>query len=494
MNNSEKEFQKFDWEGITFPIILKQLKSVTNHYDIPDGSELTIWRDRDYRLVGEITGVSADKDFLEYKEDEKIKEVGFISGETLKGKSDNEEYLVEGFGIEYKEIPGDYFDEKLRFRFSCKVYLEKIQTTQVPNTKPKIITDWYLCSLPRLLFGHRTSRYESYSKYKIRNGIDDPIENDDEYRKERYSSSWDFIIVTHGDQEIILQKTPENYLPAETGGISIEYRVNDSSRVTSDFRKMFGEYISFIFGTHLQKIGASEFDKENKILSYESQNPWKRNFKKGRNINPVPLKNGSDRDILELQVNRLLPNFIKLYEKISLSDCLWSLWIGSELPVGSNLPIIASGFEVLINSYLETNNLIKKYTKTEKRDYQNVIRKELESLQEKLSSYDFAPFVLNKIKNPYNLGIGEKFKVFFNSIALDFDKNSIENKALKARNLMTHGTLSFETEEKIRETAKISDAYITLVNRVILKLLDYNWYYIDYSKEGIRYLKMDENM
>ncbi|MCK9208135.1 MAG: hypothetical protein M0P66_13575, partial [Salinivirgaceae bacterium] len=282
--------------------------------------------------------------------------------------------------------------------------------------------------------------------------------------------------------------------PSCSDGIIIEYRSITGEFPSNEFRKMFQEYLSFIIGSHIQKIGVSEYANGYDLLTYKSQNPWKRRIKKNGNINPIPLKNGHDREFFEKMLNKLFKNFTVMYDKISLSDCLWKLWIGSDMPIGTNLPIIASGFEMLVNSYLKENKLLKKYTKKEKCDYSNLIKEDFESLSKKIATYDFGTFVLNKLKNPYNYGIGEKMSVFFKSLSLEFDEESLENKALKARNLMTHHGIDCDTEIERREIKKISDAYITLINRVILKLLDYNWYYVDYSKEGIRYLKMNQNL
>ena len=59
---------------------------------------------------------------------------------------------------------------------------------------------------------------------------------------------------------------------------------------------------------------------------------------------------------------------------------------------------------------------------------------------------------------------------------------------------MTHQKLDTNNHEELLRIKKLSDAYISLVNRVILKIIGYNGYYVDYSKEGVRYLKIDENL
>ncbi|MCK9208224.1 MAG: hypothetical protein M0P66_14030, partial [Salinivirgaceae bacterium] len=99
MNDTTYKYQKYDWEGFIFPLTLSQIDSVSNHYAIPFDSELTIWRDNDYRLKGQIKGIVKDINDLEYRENEEIKKVGFISGETIRAKSDDFNFLIEGFGL-----------------------------------------------------------------------------------------------------------------------------------------------------------------------------------------------------------------------------------------------------------------------------------------------------------------------------------------------------------------------------------------------------------
>ncbi|WP_438423202.1 hypothetical protein [Aquimarina macrocephali] len=492
MKNTTFKYQKYDWEGISFPIVVSQIQSVTNHYIIPFDSELTIWRDNDYWLKGSIKGIVDDVNDLEYREKGEIKKVGFIHGETLKAKSKGSEFLIEGLGLNSLSLDPIQYDNGIKISFTCDIFLENIILINNSTIKSQIISEWYLCSLPEILFANRTTRYDKHPRYKIRNGIDLPIEKD--FSQTKQLGSWDFVIVKYENYEIVIQNIQKDYLPPNIDGIAIEYRNIAGEFPTVEFRKMFREYISFILGTNIQKIGVSEYELGYKLLSCKSQNPWKRSIKKNRNINPIPLRNGSDRNYFESMLNRLLHNFNELYRKVSLSDCLWKLWIGSDLPIGTNLPIIASGFEMLVNTYLKDKKVLKKYTKEEKSIYNDLVQNEIDSLSKKLSSYEFRTFVLNKLKNPYNYGIGEKISIFFKSISIEFERGSLESEAIKARNLMTHQGIDVNTEEEQRKIKKISDAYVTLINRVILKLLDYDWYYVDYSKEGVNYLKMDENL
>lgn len=231
-----------------------------------------------------------------------------------------------------------------------------------------------------------------------------------------------------------------------------------------------------------------------KLINCESRNPWSRKIFKNGNTHPIPLNSSLENNYFGEMLNDLFLKFLKQYNQISLSDCLWKLWIGQSLPLGTNLPILSSGLEILIDSFVEFHGLQRKYTKEEKKNYSNLIKDELESLEVKLEGYEFKSSVINKLQSPYNFSIGEKMRVFFKYLNIHFDKKSLENQALLARNYMAHQSLNFDTVEEQQKIKKISDAYVTLIHRVILKILNYSWYYIDYSKEGMRYLNINDNM
>ncbi len=488
-----KNYRRFDWEAIEFPLKLTGITSVTNHYNIPFDTVLTIYRNENYRLKGTIQGVTTNPEDLEYKEDGKLKPVGFIKDETLKATSKNYDYILTGFDISHtNEIP--YRQEGgVAFQFDCQISIDGIELVNKDKQSPDLICDYFMGSLPRLLFNNITRRIKNTGQYKFRDTFDNYDESNEDYRK-GHSSSWDFCILNYGEEKIIVQCVHENHLPKNIDGLLIEYRNASSGYVTKRLRKIVQEYLSFILGTHLQKVGSSKFSYGYKLITGKSNNPWSRRIDKNGNINPVPLKNGLDRDFFDKMLNRLFAEFLIQYDRILLSDCLWKLWIGHSLPLGTNLPILSSGLETLIDSYLELNNLIPTYSKDQKTQYSSLVKDEITVLELKLEGFAFKDAIINKLKNPYNISGGEKMKIFFAHIALNFDKKSLENQALMARNLMTHQKLNFDTEEERQRIKKISDAYVSLINRVILKLLGYDWYYIDYSKEGVHYLRMDENL
>lgn len=480
-----------EWESLNFPLSVSSIKCIKGHYNIPFDSKLEIWRDKDFRLKGTLKGIIKDHNELNYQENGEFKKAGFINGENILAKDENFEYLISDFSIESLELQPFKTTSGVCYSYSCNISIYSVETISMGKTDK--YTEWYLCSLPQILFSNQTIRYENQLKYKIREGLDKPLENHKEIIN-GYSMSWDFAILRYKDFKIIIQMVSKKYLPEWSDGLSIEYRSNNSKFPDDSVKKMVEEFLSFILGNHIQKIGSSEYSNDFQVLKIKSNNTWRRNLKKNGNINPIPLKNGSDRLYFEKTINKLFLNFVGQYEKLNLSDCLWKLWIGSDLPIGTNLPIIASGLEVLVDSFFKNKNLTVKRTKSDKKEYQILIEKELDALEQKLKDYPFGQSVLNKLKNPYNLSVGEKMKMFFRELNISFDKNSIENRALLARNLMTHQKFDTNNLEELLRIKKLSDAYISLVNRVILIIIGYNDYYVDYSKEGVRYLKIDENL
>ncbi len=90
-------------------------------------------------------------------------------------------------------------------------------------------------------------------------------------------------------------------------------------------------------------------------------------------------------------------------------------------------------------------------------------------------------------------------RIFFKSLGLNFHKKSIETKALKSRNLMAHSSIDTSMNEAeilmlLKKTVRLTRAYETLFNRVMLKILGYNGKYIDYYTFGHPALELSENI
>ncbi|MCW3117862.1 MAG: hypothetical protein JWM28_1944 [Chitinophagaceae bacterium] len=64
---------------------------------------------------------------------------------------------------------------------------------------------------------------------------------------------------------------------------------------------------------------------------------------------------------------------------------------------------------------------------------------------------------------------------------------------MQARNAMTHGPLD-SADQEVKKYIKLSHAYESVIHRVLLRVLDYECDYIDYSAAGYPSLQMDDNL
>jgi hypothetical protein len=163
------------------------------------------------------------------------------------------------------------------------------------------------------------------------------------------------------------------------------------------------------------------------------------------------------------------------------------------LAIGTNLPILASAFETLAEDYIKVNNLTKKYTEAEKQVYYDLIKENKMALELKLENYEFGNRLLNRLQNPFSLGMGEKNTLFLEALGITIAKNSKENKALQARNVMAHSSIEND-DESIKKYLMLTHAYTSLFHRILLKIMGFDGSYVDYSTLGYPERKMSENL
>ena len=86
--------------------------------------------------------------------------------------------------------------------------------------------------------------------------------------------------------------------------------------------------------------------------------------------------------------------------------------------------------------------------------------------------------VIKAILRLYNLGITERYRVFFEEISLPINANEWE--AIKERHKFVHGGISFDRTDWNR-TIQHVDIFETVLHKILLKLLGYSGSYIDRS-------------
>lgn len=487
VKKEDKILDSLEWEDFNFPLNLTNISLKNGFYKLRNDTQIKIWRNDEFKLIGEIEGIVSHISDLDYDSGETLKKGAFVKGETIICNNNlTDKYLLKQCLIfsnhTTKQIDGE-------FHFKAKLKLEAVEKEFDKDENTHSIIDWHLCSFPNFIFPRMTTRINNYP-FKCRDGIDKKlvIKSNNDFR----GLTRDFIVLQLSNNNIILQNISKDYLPDWASGIAIEYRSDISQLLDSETREAIAEFVEFIFGIQLFAVGSTYFNSKISSIASVCFSPFGNNIISGCGANPMPP---IDINIeFENTLSHLLNNYLLLRDKYKLKDVLWKLKLGKEQALGTNLPILASGIETLADEYISEKEIIKKYSKTEKKQYRTLIKDEFEKLSDKIKKYQFGSFILNKLNNPFHFGIGEKTKLFFDALEFKIEEDSVESEAILARNKMVHSSMANLSETKALEFTRYTNAYITLYNRIILKILGYVGEYIDYYTFGFPEKNINENI
>lgn len=487
-----------EWESFDFPVSLTNITTVNHLYRVPEKSIITIWRDHEFKLRSKLETTTDDLDAFEYNDPNRdLKDGHLIKGEIIKGTDEPKtkgyelhNCYVSNTSSELKNIHGTYVHQS-----TVLINLNRFLEIN-SEIKPSKINEWFLTGRTNLLFPRSTKRVKEETHTKYRDSVDKIDDNSEKIVLNKvHGSSRDYFLIDTQVVKCIVQLTPKSFLPDWANGFSIEYR--QEFGIPDDTTKSaVSEIVGFVIGIQLLKIGSTEYDNQDHVLKKFANDPWGDNIIAKCDTSALaPVKFSISGDWLKIEqvINEILPNYIKLREPLNLSDILWKYWIARDLAIGTNLPILSSALESLAELYIKHVGLEVKYSESEKSNYKKLVEPEIAELEKKLKDFPLKDNVINKLRNPFQLGIGDKLRIFFKSLGFNFDNKSIENKALKSRNIMTHSTHGTK-EEDIPDTIRLTRAYETLFNRTLLKILSYSGKYIDYFTYGHPERELHENI
>jgi hypothetical protein len=498
MINQKSNFTSYlEWESFDWDIILYNIESQNKYYKIPSNSQITVFRNNEYKLAGKLKVDTEEKVDLQYYQDNLKPIAGqILKGDTIIGTDINKIIRYELRNFYIRDISTKYsgFSPKIITHTEADILfyeIEEIMSTAEPNS----IYEFYLSGYTNITFPRITDRTKIERVKKIRNTVDkDKVDDNISFQSEGGSS--DFFFVETPDFDLIVQKVNDEFLPDWANGFQIEYRKTFKVVPDVEIRKAVSEIVGFVLGTHLLKVGETHFDQKNRITKRIAFTPWGDNIiSKSQSIAtpPVSFKNIIDWQKIERVLSKLIPVYLEKRNELGLDDVLWKYWISKELAIGTNLPILASALESLAENYIEANSLTLTYTDDEKKTYKSLVEEDKNSLAKKIDKYDFKDRVINFINNPFDLSGGQKLKLFLSSISIKLTNKSIENQAIRARNKMVHSSID-NSDKASEKYIDLTGAYRTLMNRVILKVLDYDETYVDYFTKEFPERKIDENI
>jgi hypothetical protein len=421
-------------------------------------------------MTGSIIGYTIDIRSL--RETKLPIEGNIIKGHWVKGRDEVgnlfalSECYITTYGVQgVQNTTGEYaFDGGLSVD-DCAVFFNN-----PPAEGEKKALYWYLSGDSPVWMTGITIRKPSAPKPKIRRGFDefdDSVEN-----ILGSSSSKDFMPIAVNGFRCFVAEVPKALLPDWAYGYCIEFRDDAINGIASKQREGIENFLSFLFGTELKRVGSSVLI-DNALVNCRLINNTAISstaFKQPA-FPPIAFNREYEWGNPAWLVERLLPTYLKLHESLPMRGVLSRYFTALKLPVGINLPLLADDYLKYKGGY------IKQYLPDE--EFVGLIEEELKTIKKKLSGVAESEIIFNKIKGANKKGPAEKLNSFFSVCGIVIGKK--EKKAMQLRNIMTHSKRDYQKEKNAHEDVIHTRVYQSLLNRVLLHLMGYEEYYTDYS-------------
>ncbi len=447
---------------------------------------LEIQRDDQYALKASITGPHDQN----YTTKRKTLLGSFVRPFEIRGTGWNETYELIGCFIGDIHCKFSYSESPT---FQVDLHIQRIKKVREnSDSSPSWLTECYLNGVHDAHFlGRSTTRQRTSEYHRERDVYNKRVEI---FRGDfDHCLAFDYAYIQCPDFEFIVHKVPEGLGPAWSRSIGIEYREEFGRIPDPSERKAVGEIVGFIMGKHLLNVGYSAFDESGNPLELCAVQPcavqpW------GDNVVSLcqalafpPIQFPHRTDLFETTLQELVPKYLEAQKDLNLDEVLMRYWIGSTLSVGTDIPIIANGMEILANAWFKSERSKSKGTYLPKEEFSALVEEEFANIADKLGDNSYKDRLLRKMRGANNRGSGERMELFFQELGLN--RGTLENKAIKVRNRMIHSRVTTSEREQFEGLIRLTWAYCTLFHRVMLKILGYSGNYLDYTSEDFPLLE-----
>lgn len=464
-----------EWEAIKFPLELVDLQFENQTFNLSNKVHIQVDRTKDYNFLVVMSGWSENPKLFE--SDNFLDGSKIIKGQKITGKDENgnEVTLNECFVDTWSTSSNNF--NGIEYYFKANILITSLNIVFTNNTKAIKNYDWFICGKTTIHFSNVTIRTSGNFPTKIRRGVDVYDEN---LLGIKGNYSRDFIKVLIDSELIIVAKVPDEFMPKQMRGICFEYSPIISSELIEDLK----DFLSFILGTQLISIGSSKIDENNFLLESHLKRVSLLNLEdhSQRVFPPIHFNVQYDWGNLEWLVENLFPRYRYNRNDLQLDQVLARYFIALKTPIGANLPILANAIEILAANYLKLNGDID-LAYLENSKFLSLIEDELKSLEVKLKPFEGCDIMLRKIKSINQRNPSEKINFFLSLIDIKIGKS--EKDALALRNKMVHSVRNYSEEKNALNDVFLTRVYQVLFNRIFLKILGYNDFYIDYSLKDV---------
>jgi hypothetical protein len=459
-----------DWDFLKNPI---SINTIADHIKLPKGvKKIVLERDDNYNLKGTLKF----ENFKFLPERDGVAG-SFDQGFKIEGVSDDG---LISYVLESCHIGSISFKGTSDFLGTADLRISKLKMKCSENT-PSHLREWYVngpsSHVPFRSAEGNVIQYctkeQFLSNRNQKNSTNNSLAN---------CFSTQFIWCKTEEFKCLITKIP-TLGPKWSTNVGIEYHEDWGRIPEPDERLKIEELCSFVFGKHLLSVGHTTYDKNENIVEVYAHDPWgqeARSFCSKPEYPPIRIYD-SPKGSAEKIIEYLLPKYMELCEPLCLEEALWNYWISFDMPVGTNLPIIASALETIIENWYKWKKTKSKglYIETEK--FKALLDENVADLKKKLEKVENGEKIFNKILRANEFGIMERYRVFFEEINLKANKADWE--AISGRHRFVHGHANFD-EIDWQQVIKQVNTLHTLFNKTLLKILEYKWDYIDRSVEG----------
>jgi hypothetical protein len=236
--------------------------------------------------------------------------------------------------------------------------------------------------------------------------------------------------------------------------------------------------LSYLMGIELFLIGKTTFNSAKSPITNEYYSIFRDDiaFILDRNGLPpvsitIDFRNTYD---IEKFINDFISSYIKNKAKYPLEEVFWYIKECYKQNILNTIQPLSTAYDLICNSYIEKSSAAILIQEDEFDSLIESIRSAFSTIQPS----DNKNILWSKITGLNRISGNQRNTLVFD--LLDMEISDIEKQAIKERNIVIHGT---KYPIDIERRKKMSLVFYTLLNRLILRLLDVHIPYIDYSNK-----------
>jgi len=490
MANSDDKTIKSNFKDLFWELIPDFSFDVTSHGNINNAFKIIrFYRDENYELKCRLEANVGDdiktRMQLSPFQNKLNRDAGVLSaGDDLFAQKYNFTAGIKGFHYNRMDanqdpcfIEGDAY----------QIHIASSKTSE----ETEFIHYWYLNGLGENGPFCRSSEAEFKTSLKLR--IDD-IEKEIE-RPAFGGVSIDCMRLSINNKKFVFGRINEIF----SEDIPCSYlRFTKESLPTKEELEAIENTLSFIFGKIFLYVGYSKYNADYFLIERLFQDPYMYDaslskIKKLAAFEPfiISRKKIGDGEII---INQMLDKYFESLKAFPLNEVVEAINMFRLFPFDLKIMPLSVAIDLLKNAWFRSDRSPSKGKHLGDDNYNTVISKYLVAIKTDLKNFFNPAFsaaspsnevperlkpIINRIEAANNMSNNERIMVFFKELGLNISQ--AEETALRTRNIVVHGSSKERNDQQFIDNVYI---YYTLLNKVVLKLLSYDGFYLDYGTHG----------